>query len=440
MPPTEIIEAVSELWALVRPGPDNLLSAPAFVRLREACQRHYGEPDSKEGLGFALANALRSFGLPCNADSGNARFSLTADEAAVQLDRAFRRTQVRRLYLCPLDCADDVPQLTFGPNAVRTISADELTSLVDVDRLKRTSSAWHFDANRFAAFSWLLIEQHTMLDREPGARALPAFYVNLGKDFGEIEPHKRKFDAAVEDALFALLLAPWEEWVSYRDVDWRAFRIPWVYSVSDDMFVRPSQPPSADSLSWESDVYVDDFGEQVEVERPTHLPLDNTVAKAPDWINETGWQSLQRARQSPLFSTPIAHFLVRAFITDDIDEFLAHIMVIEAALGQSVDHAARTRPVIAGRNPGATARVAARLAALLNSAAAGDDFKRLFDVRSQFIHGRQMANIPSAERIVARRLARAAVSALVGVALRQAATTSRDQYLESLLVSGAQYL
>ncbi len=78
MPPTEIARAVSELWALVRPGPDNLLSAPPFVRLREACQQHYGEPASKEGLGFALANALRSFGLPCNADSVNASLSLPA--------------------------------------------------------------------------------------------------------------------------------------------------------------------------------------------------------------------------------------------------------------------------------------------------------------------------------------------------------------------------
>jgi hypothetical protein len=439
MPPTEIIEAVRGLWALVRPGPDNLLSAPSFVRLREACQRHYGEPESKDGLGFALENALRSFGLPCNADSGNARFSLPADEAALQLDRAFRRSEVRRLYLCPLDCAGDILQVAFGPNAVRTISANELDSLVDVDRLKRTSSAWHFDAKRFAQFSWLLIEQHTPLDREPGARALPAFYINLGRDFGEIEPHKRKFDTAVEDALFALLLAPWEDWVSYRDVDWRAVRVPWVYSVSDDMFVRPSQPPSADSLSWEPDFYVDNYGEQVEVDRPTHLPSEDAVANAPDWINETAWRSLQRARQTPLFSTPIAHFLVRAFVADDIDEFLAHIMVIEAALGLSIDHAARARLTVAGRNPGATARVAARLAALLNSAVAGDDFKRLFDVRSQFIHGRQMANIPSAERIVARRLARAAASALVDVALKQP-TVSRDQYLDALLVSGAHYL
>jgi hypothetical protein len=176
--------------------------------------------------------------------------SLPPDEAVERLDKALRRTDVRRTYLCPLDCADEIPDLTFGPNRVCGVSADELSH---ADRLKRISSAWQFDAKRFASFRWLLIEQRAVLDRKPGARALPMFYINFETDFGEIEPHKRKFDASVEDALFALLLAPWEDWVSYRDVDWRAFRIPWVYSVNDDIFVRPLQPPSADSLSWEPD-------------------------------------------------------------------------------------------------------------------------------------------------------------------------------------------
>jgi hypothetical protein len=73
-------------------------------------------------------------------------------------------------------------------------------------------------------------------------------------------------------------------------------------------------------------------------------------------------------------------------------------MVVEAALGLIVDHAARMRPHISGKNPGATARIAARLSALLNSATAGDDFTRLFEVRSQFIHGRQMANCHGVNR------------------------------------------
>jgi hypothetical protein len=39
-----------------------------------------------------------------------------------------------------------------------------------------------------------------------------------------------------------------------------------------------------------------------------------------------------------LFETPIAHFLVRAFLAEGVDEFLAHITTIEAALGLRADY------------------------------------------------------------------------------------------------------
>ena len=45
---------------------------------------------------------------------------------------------------------------------------------------------------------------------------------------GEIEPHARKFPIAVEQALFALLLTPWEDLVGHADLNWRAFQTPWV--------------------------------------------------------------------------------------------------------------------------------------------------------------------------------------------------------------------
>lgn len=42
---------------------------------------------------------------------------------------------------------------------------------------------------------------------------------------------------------------------------------------------------------------------------------------------------LRLAKQSVLFGTPIVHYLVRTFLADGVDEFLAHITTIEAALG-----------------------------------------------------------------------------------------------------------
>ena len=116
-----------------------------------------------------------------------------------------------------------------------------------------------------------------------------------------------------------------------------------------------------------------------------------------------------RARKSPLFESPITHFLVHAFLSNGINEFLAHILVIEAALGLPID--ANRRPKLQG-NPGATDRVAARLSALLGSNMAGGDFKKHFKLRNEFVHGRPMSPIAGQDRLLARRLARRTVKRL----------------------------
>ena len=45
--------------------------------------------------------------------------ALTAEVAAAQLDAAFRQTHIRRVYLCPLDGAGDLPTLAFGPSSIQ---------------------------------------------------------------------------------------------------------------------------------------------------------------------------------------------------------------------------------------------------------------------------------------------------------------------------------
>jgi hypothetical protein len=366
----------------------------------------------------------------------DAHLALPEEIAATRLDEAFRRPESTRIHLCPLDLADDLPALSFGSNSVRRMEAAELEALVDPRRLKSMNPTWDFDATRFSEFTWLVVKDVVPLDGEPGARAVPAFPLDLGEDFGAIEPHRKRFVSSVEAALFALLLAPWEDWVVYPNVDWRAFRIPWIYTIHNDIAtILP--PPSAETLSWEPDFFTDEYGEVIELERPIRLPLSDCALRAPEWLNDAVWAELVRARESSLFGTPIEHFLVRGFLADGIEEFLAHITVIEAALGLNSNHRARGRPKIGGKNPGATARVAARLTALLGTDTAGSDFKRLFDTRSRFVHGRTMSPVSSQERILARRLARKAAIALMKAALARPAPASREAYLDTLLIAGS---
>jgi hypothetical protein len=211
----------------------------------------------------------------------------------------------------------------------------------------------------------LVVEEDVVLDKEPEARAVPVLFMNLRQDFRRIEPHKGRFPSALEDALFFLLLAPWESWSTMQEVDWRGFRVPWVYTVDSDISVRPRSPPSADTLNWEDRVYDDGYGGTYEEERPLELRLhDEAKAELIVW-DQQRWGIVEQAKRSVLFETPIAHFLVRAFLAEGVDEFLAHITTIEAALGLRSDYQKSFR-IAPDRHKGmrATDRMRGRVAGL----------------------------------------------------------------------------
>ncbi len=65
-----------------------------------------------------------------------------------------------------------------------------------------------------------------------------------------------------------------------------------------------------------------------------------------------------------------------------------------------------------------------------------DQYQRLFDLRSAFLHGRKMAAISTQDQIIARSLARQVVDALV-VSSQIANISSRENFLENLVDKGA---
>lgn len=431
-----MISAMSDLWRLRPPGPDNILAHPAFERLREACRDGYPNA-GKRGPAFALSTALRALGLPCGLRKETTHLSLPVEEAAKGLDAAMRTTSAKRIHLVPLDLADDLPSLVFGPAKLGRLTADELRMHVDEARLKRLYPQQGFDAERFSEFHWLIVEEVVALEHEPEARAVPVLFMDLSQDLGQIEPHKGRFPVTVEEALFFLLLAPWESWSTMAEIDWRGFRVPWVYTVDSDIFVRPHTPPSPDTLSWEPRIYDDGYGGTYEEERPVELRLEDTAAtELPVW-DQSRWTIVEQAKQSVLFETPITHFVVRAFLAEGIDEFLAHITTIEAALGLRADYQ-RSLRLTPDRHKGMgpTKRMRGRVAGLLGDRLYADQYERLFNVRSAFLHGRTMTAISTEERVMARSLAREVVEALI-LATQAGPIPSREAFLDDLLDKGA---
>ncbi|MBW9076416.1 hypothetical protein JNB84_00505 [Rhizobium pusense] len=435
-PSAAMLDAIADLWRLCPPGPDNILKHPAFVRLREACRDGYPGA-GKTGPDFALSTALRALGLPCHLQGAAAYLALPVEKAATGLDAALRATQSIRVHLAPLDLGDDLPPLAFGSAKVCRLTADELRSLVDERRLKRLYPRQQFDADRFAQFQWLVVEETVAFKHEPEARAVPIFSIDFSQDLGRIEPHKGRFPGVFEEALFFLLLAPWESWSTMPEVDWRGFRVPWVHTVDSDIFIHLSTPPSPDTLGWEPHIYDDGYGGTVEEERPVVLRLEDEVTtELPVW-DQRRWAVVEKAKQSVLFETPITHFLVRAFLAEGIDEFLAHITTIEAALGLRADYQKNFR-VAPDRHKGMgpTKRMQARIAGLLDDHSYADQYERLFNVRSAFLHGRAMTAISTEERVIARSLARKVVDALI-LATQARTISSREDFLDGLLDKGS---
>ena len=150
-PSSAMISAMSDLWRLHPPGPDNILAHPAFERLREACRDGYPNA-GKKGPAFALSTALRALGLPCGLQKETVHLALPVEEAAKGLDAALRATCAKRLHLVPLDLAADLPSIAFGTAKLGRLTADELRTLVDEARLKRLYPQQDFDAERFSEF------------------------------------------------------------------------------------------------------------------------------------------------------------------------------------------------------------------------------------------------------------------------------------------------
>jgi hypothetical protein len=430
---TAVVEA---LWCIPRPGPDNLLSAPTFVALSELCEARYGRGKAR----FALSTALRSLGLPCMLPAKQAGLALDPDDAAEAIEQAFGRTAIVRRHMCPLDLADELPLLTFGRARVGKFSAKELEAMFDAPKLARNFPTKPLEAKRLAQFHWLVVEEEVEIDPRPEARSVPVLFMDMRRDFGEIEPYLGRFPPAVEAALVFLLLAPWEDWSTMPEIDWRGFRTPWIYTIDGDLFVRPGVPPSPDSLTLEPWIVEDSWGEEVELERPTTLLLDDAAKTGLTPFTDAAWEKLQAARASSLFETPIVHFLVRAFLADGMDEIMAHMTAIEAALGLEMDHKKWMRPKPdPHKKVSATDRVVARLAAILNDPQSAKTYKDLFELRSTFVHGRTgLQKVSTAKRVHARRLARRVARALVDAATQPA--QPRGDIMNDLLDRGVPLL
>lgn len=434
MPPSpvdDVRHAIERLWQDGVASWNNLYRAPAYVALREACQRHFPDAGSVQTLNFALSRAIRALGFRTSDMEPDGAPRATPAEAAQRLCRAFTQTTLRRTYLAPLDGAGDLPEMAFGPAQIRRFTPTEFDALIRSHEPTRNWPTSAVDAQAFSQFTWLVIEDVAPLEAAVGIRALPELSFDPREDFGRINPHATAHPKPVEDALFALMTLPWEEVVEHAELDWRPFGLPWTITLEDDLFGGAPSFPSSDTLAWTWRMQQVDDDDVVEIREPARHEIDSD-----DWpritLDQTHWEAIEQARATSLFDAPVTHFLNRGMLTSGIDEFMAHVVTLESALGTETDHKKRSK-LADGSNPSPNARVAIRLANLLDDAVAGWMCAELFQSRNTYIHGRAMAGISGEDRRRARVLARLATVRLIDIASGPAPLADREFFLHALL-------
>jgi hypothetical protein len=428
-PPAEITNAMENLWKRRFPDPENSYRTPEFLVLKEACVRQYSVRDLF-WFTTALWEILRSTGCPMLLTE-RPELALPSEDAAQLLHSTLTSKTDRIVHLCPLDWADNIPRVRFGSNQIGRFTAIELQTFADAPRLARLFPTITIDWERLSQFHWLVVEEEVPISVEPGQRTMPDFY-RIHEDLGAIVAHQDHFPKVVEQALMLLLLVPWEEWSVYHQMDWRGFHLLWIFSRHGDLCVRLKTPPQDENLTWLPRSYTDAYGDQVEVEEPAQFRLEDEAETLADFLSEERWGRLERALATALFETPVRHFFIRAFHSAGIGEFIAHLTVIEAALGLQSDYGKKlkTDPRKAMK---VTQVMRTRVQNLLADPKSGGEYESLFDLRSAYVHGRSMAPILSEDRRRARRLARSVVLALVYLASGQAANIDRETYLNGLL-------
>ncbi|GKW07613.1 hypothetical protein [Pectobacterium carotovorum] len=435
IPPDSFLAVFAELWALPA-GMDfnDIMKTSAFRSVRDYGNVHcYAQALGTFG-DFPLGRGLRQLGLPCFFEANSPLVGTDMELSAGLCYRALMQTHSTHIYLCPLDNADCLPRIRFANAEIREFTRSELEVLLNIEQLRRHLPCnKNTDTENLARFTWLVVKEEKPLRKDIAERNL-SFLIDGFTDIGSIFPYRHRYPESVDKVLFLLMLAPWEEWVTNPDAEWRSFNVPWVHTVDSDIFTQQQIIRGADTLTWVDAIYTTSTGEPVEEYIPHRKYCDFDEEVLLKIVCDQTKNNFAIAVRNGLINTAALHQFVKAFMSEGIDEFLAHIVVIDACMGE----AREDRKLITDKKDiglQATGRLKYRLAGLLNDASVKENMTLLYDYRSKYVHGRDIFRIISSERNLARKLAREMLLAIIELVGLEPELT-REQFLIRTLANG----
>ena len=335
--------------------------------------------------------------------------NVNTDSLMVKYREAFQRRQIKRTYLVPLDGVRFNEQhVACGFFHIQRFTPDELATLFN-NRVRNEFYEWtKADVDRLQRY-WFL-----SLTEELPSRKL-RFDIDWSS-FDRVEVKYTNYPMPVEKAFQLLATYHWRaEWWKKSDPAEEkgclGFNVPIVVHIDDDLLAYPGPAPDLSLFEpWTpiSGMVMDpETGEQVNEEvgeepvfwidlgeRETEMfktmmqrlgPIANTVrAKKVDW---------------PFVEVALG-FLVKAFFSKGLEQLLWNITVLEALLGE--------------KGQGVEGRLARRIALILGKTAEErkaivKQFKELYEIRSDLVHGKPLKEVDQRHLLVARQLARQVV-------------------------------
>ncbi|MEN4981194.1 hypothetical protein ABEI05_24175 [Erwinia billingiae] len=429
--PDEFIAAFDRMW-LLPAGMDHnaVFNSQEFLHLREMSDKHCYAQIKGNLLDPFLLQGLRKLGLPCFFTAGSPLAATGMSETATLCHEALMRSNEHHIYLCPLDCAGDIPQIRTAGLCIRRFSKHELDGMLNSLPLQRLPGYASADTAGLSRFLWLVVRNDKALSRDFSERY---WAWNTSRDYpGTVYPYETHHPEAVENAVFLLMLIAWEECHLSEDYEWRPFHIPWVHTLSDDIFGQQKPVPSAASLTWIPRAYCDEEGVWHESEEPHSYGHSLNRDQMVPVIDADICKHLETAVCRGLINVAAQHQFVKAFMSDGVDEFLAHIVVIDACVGETSADKSMKKNFKALRPTG---RLKYRLAGLLNDASAKEVMHVVYKTRSDYVHGNALEKIPGEHILQARSLARRTLNAIITEAGRTPYLT-REAFLDQLLRRG----
>ncbi|HCU0429573.1 TPA: hypothetical protein OUE92_001730 [Serratia marcescens] len=429
--PDEFITAFNCVWRLpVGMDYNAILNSPEFQLLRKTADKLCYAKIKGNLLEPFLLRGLQKLGVPCLFLAGSPLAATDSSEAAARCYEALMKRHAHHIYLCPLDCAGEIPQIKTANASIRRFSRSELDELLNSLPQQRQPGYAPADTAGLSQFLWLVVSHDEELRVDFAERY---WFWNIHKDTpGTVYPYKYHYPKAVEGAIFLLLLAIWEEWQLNEEYHWRPFDIPWVHTLSDDIFFQQPPIPSSASLTWVPCSYQDENKGWHEYEAPLEYNYSLTSDQLMPFVDTPVFKHLETAITNGLINMAARHQFVKAFRSEGVDEFLAHIVVIDACVGEKSVNKALEKEL---KELGGTGRLKHRLAGLLNDASVKEKLHVLYEARSNYVHGNTLEKIPGEHILQARTLARKTLNAIIAEACQSPGLT-REEFLDNVLRRG----